>query len=933
MKQIYLTLLLLLCVIIPHRAFAQTALPTDSEVRIGKLDNGMTYYIRHNETPKGRADFYIVQKVGSILENDNQRGLAHFLEHMCFNGTKHFPDKKLLEWCQSVGIKFGDNINAYTGWDQTVYQLMNVPVKHESVQDSCLLILHDWAAALTLSDKEIDAERNVIHQEWRSRNIGEQRLREQMFPIIMPGNKYALRFPIGTMEVVDNFPYQALRDYYKTWYRPDLQAIIVVGDIDIDNIERKIKAQFSHIKMPANAPERKYVDVEDTPGTIFAIGSDKELPSAKFELYFKQDPFPEQYKNTDQYMAFNYITNMISFMLNNRLSEQASRPDAPYTNASSFYSILYMAKTKEAFTLRATAKGGDIRPAFETVYREVIRAKRGGFTVSEYEQAKAQYLSRYEMFYNNRNHRTNENLLQDCINNFLDSEPLISADKQWELARLFTTQIPLELINRTMTQLISEDNRAALIFVPEKEGFTIPTQQQMNTVMESVNAENIEPYTESIKTEPLITKLPTPGKIISTSHNDTWNATVWTLSNGAKVIIKPTTLKNDEILFSACAKGGTNIIDDTYLHDLKFMPYALTRHGFGSYDNLDMTKYLNGKMAGLSYDFRGNSRNIDGMASSKDLRVLMELIYSAFTSFTLTDNDFSSTQSTYENLLPNQESNPEYVFSKYVRSSLYKNPRNHVLDIEDIKSANKNKIEEIVQSMVADINDFTFIFTGSIDIDSLRPLVEQYIACIPNSGSGKCRFTDLQGTGVTPGTGSHSYSMKMETPQTWVWIEETGDMPFNLKNLLMTKILAMTITDRLIKTVREEMGAVYSLEAYGNMQATQQPNTHIYTAFPMKPEFKDQVINYITGLIKELETTITPEDIKQASEFILKTHKENSEVNAYWLNSIKQWLQTGQDMVSDMQTILESITITDLRNHLKQLNRQGNYRIVTLEAQ
>ena len=440
MKKIarFFSLLLVAIMLLPAIAVAQQLPPMnpDPEVRVGKLDNGLTYYIRHNEYPKGQAEFYIAQKVGSILEDDNQRGLAHFLEHMCFNGTTHFPGNSLVKYLESIGVKFGAHLNAYTAMDQTVYNISSVPTARIGAQDSCLLILHDWANDLLLLPEEIDAERAVIHEEWRSRNSGDQRVIEQLLPLMYPGSKYGFRMPIGTMEVVDNFSYQALRDYYEKWYRPDQQGIIVVGDIDVDRIENKIKEMFSDIEMPENPAERIYLPVDDTEGTIYAIGHDKEITRSVAQLMFKCDALPEEQRNTMAYYVEEYVTELISHMLNTRLNEISSKPNAPFSSASVYFGNYFLAKTKDAFTIGALAKSGIALPdALAAAYREVLRAAQSGFTVTEFDRAKAEYLSQYETAYNNRNQRRNGQYVQAYVNNFLNNDPMPTMEESYNTVK------------------------------------------------------------------------------------------------------------------------------------------------------------------------------------------------------------------------------------------------------------------------------------------------------------------------------------------------------------------------------------------------------------------------------------------------------------------------------------------------------------------
>ncbi|MDE6160727.1 MAG: insulinase family protein, partial [Muribaculaceae bacterium] len=542
MKKIFKSgLLLLSCMMATGTAFAQMPelpqMPVDTAVIVGKLDNGLTYYIRHNETPKGQADFYIAQKVGSVLEEDNQRGLAHFLEHMCFNGTKSFPGNTLIDWLESVGVKFGYNLNAYTSVDETVYNISSVPTARESVQDSCLLILHDWANALLLDTEEIDKERGVIHEEWRRTNVGQMRIFEQILPEVFPNNRYGHRLPIGTMEVVDNFDPQALRDYYHKWYRPDLQGIIVVGDIDPARIEAKIKEMFSDIKMPENAAERVYFDVEDNEGTIYAIGKDKEQPTGTFIFFFKGDKLPREMRNTPAYYQTQYITDLITSMLNNRLDELSNKPDAQFAGAGSYYGDFFISKTKDALTLQGIAKGDDILPAVEQVYRELLRAQRGGFTIGEYERAKAEYISQFEKQYNNRNNTENDTYSREIVRTFIDGTPMPGIETDYQIMSQMAAMIPVDIINQLLPQLITADNRVFVGLLPDNDTFRVPTDEEVAAVIAKVDAEEIEPYRDEMKSEPLIPQLPTPGTITATQNLSQWDATEFTLSNGGKVIV------------------------------------------------------------------------------------------------------------------------------------------------------------------------------------------------------------------------------------------------------------------------------------------------------------------------------------------------------------------------------------------------------------
>ena len=822
-------LVLLACVLFPGIVRAQgqnpmlQPLPVDTAVRIGKLPNGLTYYIRHNEYPKGQADFYIAQNVGSILEEDNQRGLAHFLEHMCFNGTTNFPDNQLREWLESIGVKFGANLNAYTGVDETVYNINNVPVARESVQDSCLLILHDWANDLTLDPKEIDKERGVIHEEWRRSMQGQMRIIEKLLPIVYPTSKYGHRLPIGTMEVVDNFAPQALRDYYEKWYRPDQQAVVVVGDIDVDRIEGKIKEMFSSIEMPENAAERKYEPVPDHKGTIYAIGSDPEQKTLIGQLMFISNPLPKEMKNTPMYYAQSYIEGMIGAMINNRLSEISSKPDAPFAGAGvNFGGFFLSSKVKDALTASAVAKGNDIIEPLKAVYREVLRAQRGGFTQSEYERARNEYISSIERVYNNRNTRENGTFVSEYVGNFKDGDPIPGIEAEWPLIQQIAMSIPVQVINQTMSQAITPDNRVLMVLCPEAEGMTNPTEQQLADALASVDAESIEAFVDEVKSEPLIPSDPVAGTVTSTVNNEKWGTTEWTLSNGAKVIIKSTKFKEDEILFTAYANGGYADYSADYDNSLMFLPVAMQAYGLGSYTNTDLSKYTAGKQASLYISFSNYSRSMGGSATPKDLPTLMEMVYMGFKDIEFTEDEFAALQKAYSGILANQEKSPEYIFQKSLLSTLYDSPRNQAINSSIIEKASRNQILEVAHAMTANAADWTFIFVGNVDPATLRPMVEKYIASLP--GDEKTAVKEVKSYNpaffMKGGDKTDTFSTPMSTPQTHVAIIEKGDMEFTPKNSLLASIAGQILTNRLIKTVREDMGAVYSISASGQLDRT-----------------------------------------------------------------------------------------------------------------
>lgn len=929
-------MLLLMLLVLPATVFAQElpTLPVDDQVRIGKLSNGLTYYIRHNEYPKGQADFYIAQKVGSILEEDSQRGLAHFLEHMCFNGTTHFPGKNLINWLESVGVKFGENLNAYTSVDQTVYNISNVPVAREGVQDSCLLILHDWANDLLLLPEEIDAERSVIHEEWRRSNTGSMRILENLLPKMYPGERYGYRLPIGTMDVVDNFAYQTLRDYYEKWYRPDQQGIIVVGDIDVDRIEAQIKKLFSDIEMPANPAERIYFPVADTEGTIYAIGHDKEMPASVAELMIKTETLPTAQHNTLLYYANEYVWYIINHMLNTRLDDISSKPGAPFAEASSSYGEYFLAKTKDAMTLYVgTSNGMELPQALAAAYRELLRASRGGFTVSEYERARAEYLSQQERSYNNRNQRENSTFVNYYVNNFLDNDPIPSKEIEYQVAQQIAGMVTLEMVNETLKETVTDNNRVLLAMMPDVADGVYPTEQQFQEALAAVDAEDIEPLKETLKEEPLIPALPAKGSIISESHSDQWDATVWTLSNGATVIVKPTKFKDDEILFRATAVNGTAPYGDDYANSLSFMSDVLSKYGLGTYNYSDIQKYLAGKQCMIRPSFGLNSRSISGFSTPKDLPTMMELLYMAFVDLNMTESDFEALQANQINLLANQESDPMFAFRKLLLESLYHTKRIQAVTPEVVKDAKLDQILEVFKAMTANAADYTFTFVGNVDPETLRSLVEQYIASLPGDAATAQRTLPTVDPRfwMSTGTATDTGSVEMATPQTWCYIDLFGDFEYNTRNEQLAEIAGEIISTRLLNKVREEMGATYSISASGSLSYIGPQNMEIITAFPMKPEMQQATLKAIEKIFKEVSKKVTREEFDKVVEFMIKNYTEGREKNNPWLGNIAVWSMSGTDTYNDYLEVLRTLTPKDVEKFVKQLLKQGNYRTVLLE--
>lgn len=912
------------------RAQQMPPVPVDKEVRIGKLDNGLTYYIRHNEYPKNQVDFYIAQKVGSILEEDDQRGLAHFLEHMCFNGTKNFPGNSMVKWLESVGVKFGYNLNAYTSIDETVYRISSVPTERIGVQDSCLMILSDWADGLLLNGKDIDEERAVIHEEWRSQLPPNMRILEKLLPELYPDSRYGHRLPIGTMEVVDHFPHQALRDYYEKWYRPDLQGIVVVGDIDVDRIEGKIKELFSKIEKPVNPAERVYYPVADNEKPIVAFGSDKEQDKYVAQIMFKYDALPDSLKGTMADITTAYLLDMAQMMLQIRLNELGQKADAPFAAASAFYGEFIMAKTKQAFQFAMLPKGNSFDEGLKAVYREALRAKRGGFTATEYARCRTEYLSQLEKAYNNRNQQENKTLAESYVRNFIDKKPIPGIETEYQMMSMIVNQIPVEAVNQVFSQIVSDKNLVVLGMMPAREGEACPKDEDILALLSQVEAENIAPYVDNVKDEPLVSELPAAGKVVKENMLSDFGAKEWILSNGAKVILKKTDFKADEINMMAVAKGGTSVYGNDKAADLMFMPAVLEQHGLGSFTNSELTKLMAGKQVSLKVSLDDYVRRLSGNTTPKDLKTYMEMIYMTFTGLTVTPDEFIAMQNLYKGVIQNQAQNPNFVFQKKVQEFLYSSPNKQVFGVSDIEKANREDILSIIREQLANAAEFTFVFSGNFDEAELKALVEQYIATLPSVKGKKQELKHNPAVEIKSGNEEKEFSLKMEVPQGSAAVIISGKMPYSFKNRLMASMSAQIISARLLSEVREKEGAVYSIYTQGSQDRLSEVSVVYQTIFQVKPEKKDRALEIIRSEFEKLAKETPVEELDKVKEFMVKQITGDEHTNSYWCSMMAGNELLPSEVCVKAEQVIQSITPKEISSYVNEVMKQNNYRVLVM---
>ena len=909
-------------------------LPVDKNVRIGQLDNGLTYYIRHNKFPENRAEFYIAQKVGSILEEPQQRGLAHFLEHMAFNGTKNFPgdDKGLgvIPWCETVGIKFGTNLNAYTSIDETVYNISNAPIDRTGVLDSCLLILHDWSNYILLKDDEIDKERGVIREEWRSRNSGMLRVYTDLLPTIYQGDKYADCMPIGSIDVINNFPYKDIRDYYHKWYRPDLQGIVIVGDIDVDTVEAKLKAVFADVQKPVNPAERTYYPVTDNKEPIVAIGTDKEVDDPSIEIYFKQDATPDSEKNNVGYLASQYMTSMISSMLNARLSELVQSANPPFTRASSYYSDFFVAKTKEAFALSASSKADGIETALKTLLQETERARRFGFTESEYARARANYLQSLESAYNEREKTKHGSYVREYVQNFLNGEPIPGIEAEYAMMNQLAPNIPLQAMNMVMQQLVPDSNQVVIIAGPAKEGLKYPTKEEVINLLKGMKDLDLQAYVDKVSDEPLMKEAPKGGKIISEKEGDIYGSTKLVLSNGVTVYVKKTDFKADEIRMKGTSLGGKSIFPDKDALNFAVMDNVIAVGGLGNFSQVDLTKVLAGKKVSVNAGLGATTENVFGTCSPKDFETMMQLTYLTFTAPRKDAEAFESFKNRMKAQLESAQANPLSSINDSLQKAMYNNhPRVVMMKPEMVDQIDYDRILEMYNDRFKDASDFTFYFVGNIDLETAKPLIAEYLGALP-AINRKETFKDTK-MSIRKGVYKNEYAKEQQTPTATIVFLYSGKAPYTLKNDILlsfaTQVLDMVYTEE----VREKEGGTYGVNCFGDLQKYPKEQLLLQIVFQTDPAKKDKLAGIVVDELKKLAAE-GPSDVhlQKVKEYMLKKYADNQKENGYWMNNLNDYFYYGMDMTEGYTDIVNSITAKDIQKFVSDLLKQGNEIEVTM---
>ena len=923
MKTLVATLLMVFAVNLT--AQQMQPLPLDPKIRYGKLDNGLTYYIRHNQEPKQRAEFHIAQNVGAILENDDQDGLPHFLEHMAFNRTKNFPDKGIINYFEKQGVKFGYDINAYTSLDETVYRLSNVPTARQGLLDSALLVLHDWSGFITLKEEEIDNERGVIREEWRTGNNASRRMFRKSNELRYPGSQYAKRDVIGDTAVINNFSYDALRAYYKKWYRPDQQAIVIVGDVDVDLMEKKIKEMFADIPRKENAGERPVYEIENNKEPVVAIVTDPEASQTQTRHDYKKDKLRAEVQKSMVGYVMGTVNNIISSVMNERFTEISQQGDAPFVGAYSYYGELV--KSKDAFINIVIPKEGKEMEGFKALTLEMEKLKRFGFTNAEVERAKTNLLKDIEKSYNERDNQNSQRLAREYIRHYLSSEPVPGIESEYEMVKMFLPQITTDAVNQVAKSYVADENVIISVNAPEKAEVKIPEQTQLLTILSDSKQAELTAKAEEEATRPLVEKAPKAGKVKKVTKNPAVETTEMTLSNGIKVVFKPTTFKKDEISLRAFSDGGLSKVKNTDdLYSASLATSIVSSNGIGNFNATELSKALTGKIASVSPFINQYSEGMNGNSSVKDLETLLQLVYLHFTAPRKDDNSYTALMNMLKTSLANAEKNPNKAFSDSVRKTISGNdPRVIIQNMEMIDKINQDKAIEIYKQRFANPADFTFLFVGNIDPNdkATQKLLATYLGGLKTA---KAKETYDNVYRFTPkGKIKNYFNREMQTKKASNRIYYSADMPYNIHTSMNVNAIGEILDMRYLESIREKEGGSYGVGVYGGVSNTPKDEAVVLMQFDTDPEKQTRLMEIIHQEVQEIvKNGPKPEDVQKVKENLMKQYAQDLEQNSWWAGALKMYYEDGINNYRDYKAAVDAMTGETIQKAMKQIVDQGN---------
>ena len=905
-------------------------LVVDRKTRFGRLDNGLTYYIRHNELPKERAEFYIVNNVGSMQEEDNQRGLSHFLERMAFNESKHFPTSKGIQSFIERTLN-GTKIETYTGFDESVYMLKNVPTIEESIIDSCLMVLHDWSSSLLLEDATIERERKLLCEEWRTSQTSQLRLWEQQLPLMYPQSRYGRRLPTGLLAIIENFRKNELVAYYKKWYRPDLQAIIIVGDVDVNQIEKKIIAQFSDIPKPDHPEAKELFLVPNNRIPIVSIAKDKEINNFNLYIYYKHEPLPMNLKGTFLDLYTNYTNTVIANVMRERFTELTGKPNNPYMALHGYVDDYFVSKSKGAWTSIAIVKPNELENAMNTLISEIEKVKKSGFTEAEFERAKQHILEIYENVYNERDQQDNNMHAEAYIGHFTNNDYIPGIEIEYELVQKITTIIQLDDINNYLKSIFNENENFNNIVIsltgPDKDEIIYPTETELLHMFIAAAKESMVDNEEEIVNQILIPKLPIPGKIVSEVIDPIFEANVYTLGNGAKVVIKQIDNNKDEIQLTGLSPGGKTIFkNENDLWNIKGLNDAILCGGLGDFNAPNLIKALSGKTITFNVGLSDYSEVIKGTTSSTDLKTLFEIVYLHFTAMRKDESAYTAFTERVKASLENISLDPYENFSDSLKSILYSNNARDIrLKPTDFNMINYNRMIDMYNERFADASDFVFTFVGNIEIEKIKPLIEQYLATLP-ALYRKEQPDEQQVTPIHKGIVTKHFTKKLEAPKSLIHLMYSGEMKYNLNNIIKAQVLNEILESVLYEKIRDKENAASYIFTQVDILEFPFGRSSIQVNFETNHERYNEMIKIVKDEIERIAS------LGPGKEYLLKSlltiankYQELIQDNDYWSGKISSYYFNKLDTHTDYLKILSEISIEDIRKFTKEIIEQGNF--------
>jgi zinc protease len=899
-------------------------IPIDPKITMGQFDNGLRYYIRENKKPENRAELRLVVNAGSILEDDDQQGLAHFLEHMAFNGTKNFAKHELIEFMESIGMRFGPGLNAYTSFDETVY-ILRIPTESEEVMEKAFQILEDWSWALSLENEEIDKERGVIIEEWRLGRGANARMMDKQFPIIFKGSHYANRLVIGKKEIIENFEYDVIKRFYRDWYRPDLMAVVAVGDFDGTKVEQLIIKHFAQLSEATDTRQRTVFPVPDHQETLYSIATDKEATNTSVAIIHK---LPLQDMSTVGAYRQMILEQLYHGMLNQRFAELAQKKDPPFLGASS--GKMQFVRSKEVYVLSSGVEDDGIGQGLEALAVESERISRHGFTPSELERQKRQLLRSVEQAYTEREKNNSNLYVSEYIRNFLSGEPIPGIEYEYELFKRFIPEIKLDEVNKIGQDWLTEHSRVIMVNAPEKEGLVTPTEENLKGVMESVADMEITPYEDTATEIPLMAEIPEAGKIAETKVLEEYGITEWTLSNGARVILKPTDFKEDEIVFQAMSHGGTSLASDEEFIPARTASQVISAGGVGEFSAIQLQKKLSGKVVRVRPVISDLEEGLLGNASPKDMETMFQLINLYFTAPRADATMFDVLKNQMKAMLKNRNANPMFVFFDTLGRVLTQDhPRARQLTVEKLDEMSLEKSLHFYKDRFADASDFIFVFVGNLDLEAIKPLVSQYIASLPSSN----RQETWKDIGIRPPKGIVEETVKKGVePQSRAAIVYTGPFEYTQPNRTAIRAMGIVLQTRLRNKIREDLGGTYSIQASPSYDRIPVPAYSVAINFGTDPERVEELVNVIFQEIETLKKEgVTEDEHRDAKQALYRNYETGIKQNRWLLTQLYYRYLAGDDLKSlfEFSKTLEDLTTEKIHEAaISYLNSENYIKVV-----